>query len=164
MGLYTYDLEAELHNIITNEVAYFRSIRELARYFKVSLNFIRPRIIISNVYPLFNKYKIYIDYHKYLNHIAKLNNKRIYVYSHITNKKYMLSAYTQISILFGIPYTTVEKYLNKNKDKCLYTGGYTFSLNKLINIRHINSKIANEDREKLWLKTINNIGKNVGPK
>lgn len=152
--LYTYDMPITMKNILTGNVTKFRSLREICRYLKVSLNFIRPRIIISNKYPLYNKFLLDIDYYNYLNHISKIkNNKTIYVYSHITNTHYVLTAYVQISILFGISYINVGKILNKHPEYLHYIGGYTFSLLKLgNNVKYVNKEQAVKDRDVVWKK------------
>lgn len=64
-----------------------------------------------------------------------------------------LTAYSQIALLFGIPYTTVGKFLNKNKNKPLYYGGFTFSLTP-IDITWKNSNDAIIDRNKVWRKLV----------
>lgn len=157
LGLYKYDVSVKVKDIETNEIKWFRSLREVARYFNVSLNFIKPRIIISNKYPFLNKYNMDIDYINYIKFISKIkNNKKIYVYSHITRKEYTLTSYSQISILYGLPYTTIGKKFNRDNNTILYSGGYTFSLNKLSNINFKSKKEALLDRDTIWLKVMAN--------
>lgn len=157
--LYTYNLKLVLTDKKDNTERLFRSLRELCRFLKVSLNYIRPRIIISNTHLIQNRYVINIDYQNYLHHVSTIkNNKKIFVYSHITNKTYTLTSYVQISILFGISYINVGKALNKYKDIQHYIGGYTFSLNSLDVVKKIISKEqALKDRNIIWLKLATSV-------
>lgn len=165
MGLYTYDLKVVMYDILTKDVKVFRSLRETSRYFNVTMNYIKPRIIISTKYPMLGRFVFEIDYKNYLNHISKLNkDKGINVYSHISKTKYVLSAYSQLSILFGLSYTTIGKILNNDKNKILYIGGYTITLNNIDNKIKFKSKLAAmKDRDKIWKKLIMDT-KNIGPK
>jgi hypothetical protein len=161
--LYTYNIIVKLYDMKLDKAMEFRSLRELSRYLNVSMNYIRPRIIISNFYPMYNRYKLDIDYKKYIDYISTIkNNKVIYVYSYITDTLYTLTAYVQISILFGMSYITVGKILNKYPDKPYYVGGYIFSLNKLNKpIEPITKQKALEDRDVIWKKlamSVNNVG------
>ena len=159
-GLYTYDLEIDLINIETKEIKKkFRSIRELSRYFKVSLNYIKPRLIISQTYPLYGKYIARFDCVKYLRHISKLKaSKVLYAYCHITRKKFTLTAYSQISILFGLSYITIGKKLNKYPNLPVYFGGYTFSLVNIDkDITWIPRNLAKKDKDAVWKKLITSV-------
>lgn len=156
MGLYRYDVSVKLKNLETNEIKIFRSLRELARYLNVSINYVKPRIVISSKYPLYGKYYLSIDVDNYLNFISKIkNSKKIYVYDHVSKKKHILTSYSQISLLFGLPYTTIGKKLNRNPKDPVYSGGYTFSLIDFT-IRYEMPKKALSDRYKIWLKVIAN--------
>lgn len=161
--LYTYDIAIKLYDSVLDKNMEFRSLRELSRYLNVSMNYIRPRIVISNFYPMYNRYKLDIDYTNYINYVSTIkNNKVIYVYSYITNTLYTLTAYVQISILFGISYISVGKKLNKDPNTPYYTGGYIFSLAKLDKrIMPIDKQTALKDRDDIWKKlamNVNNVG------
>lgn len=141
-------------DILTKEVKVFRSLREACRFLNVSLNYLRPRLIISNEYPIKSRYKFDIDYKNYIKHISSIkNNKTIYVYDCINTTTNILTSYVQISILFGISYINVGKALLKNPLKQHYVGGYVFSLNpidkKQINISKIQ---ALTDKINVWKK------------
>lgn len=157
--LYTFDIQITLVDNLTKTAKKFRSLREICRYLNVSLNYIRPRIIISNHYLIQNRYKFNIDYENYLNHISTIKNeKTIYVYSHITKKYYTLTSYVQISILFGLSYINIGKKLLKYPGIKYYTGGYTFSLEKLEKIdKPVEKEIALNDREFIWKKLAMNV-------
>lgn len=153
-ALYTFDLPVTVRDILNGEITVYRSLREASRELKVSMNFIRPRVIISNKFPMLNRYVLNIDYKYYLEHVSKIkNNKTIYVYSHVSNKYYVLTSYVQISVLFGISYINVGRLLLRKPELQYYTGGYTFSLLKLdkLNIC-ISKEMALCDRENVWKK------------
>lgn len=155
MGLYTYDLSVTMLDKITKETTVFRSLRELARYLEVSVNYIKVRIPISIRYPVFNKYIFTIDYKHYLEHISKLDNhKKIYVYNHVENIYTTLTSYSQLALLYGISYITIGKKLNKNKDLIIYVGGFSISLKPLDNINRKHITQARRDRNKMWYKLI----------
>lgn len=159
MGLYTYDLEIDLLNKETKECKKFRSIRELSRYFKVSLNYLKPRLIISQTYPIYGKYIARFDYIKYLSHISKLKaSKVLFAYCHFTKKRYTLTAYSQISILFGLSYITIGKKLNKEPEMPVYCGGYTFSLFNIDKgFKWKPKDVALKDRNDVWIKLITSV-------
>ena len=149
-NLYTYDLRVEVIDLVKQELLVFRSIREFARYINKSLNYTKTRIKASKYYPILNRYEAKVDFKKYINHISKLKGeKTLYAYDHIANKKYKLNSYSQISLLFSIPYTTIGKKLNKYPDKEVYQGGVTFSLKK-IDVTRKRPVVAFMDRDDLW--------------
>lgn len=152
MGLYTYDLQINLIDITNNTSRLFRSIRELSRFLNVSVNYIKVRIPISYKYPMLNKYRLEIDFKKYIKHISTIgNDKSIYVYSHSCNRLAKLTSYSQLAILFGLPYITIGKKLN-HVTSILYCGGFTISLNKLQTYNYIPPDKAKEDKDQLWRK------------
>jgi hypothetical protein len=157
-GLSSYNLKIILINTLTKEKLFFRSLRELSRYLKCSLNYIRPRILGSNTYPIDGKYIIKTNFKKYLNYISKKPSrfdKPIYVYDHVQNKNLTLTTYTSISILLGIPELHIIRNLTRyNKE--FYHGGYTFSFKELLNFtNNVSSKKALKDRNIIWDKLIN---------
>lgn len=155
--LYTFNLKIKMKDLLLNKEFTFRSLRELSRHIKLSMNYIRPRIIISKTYPINNRYVLEIDEENYLNHISKIkNNKLIYVKDHVKNKYITLTSYVQISILFGISYIDVARKMIKNPNEEYYSGGCTFSLNKIEykKLKPIDIFTATIDRKKLWKKLI----------
>lgn len=154
MGLYRYDLPVIIEDIKNKTTRTYRSIREVSRVLKKSINFIKTRMVITYKYPLYGKYIMHYDVNKYKNMISNLKGKKkLYVYNHMSKEIIKLTAYSQIALLFGIPYTTVGKFLNKNKNKPLYYGGFTFSLTP-IDITWKNSNDAIIDRNKVWRKLV----------
>ena len=165
MWLYTFDLKVTMFDTIKKITHNFRSLRELSRFLNVSINYIRPRIISSTHYPIFNRYILKIDYDNYINYISTIkNNKRIYVYCHVYKKSYVLTSYVQVSILFGISYINVARNIIKQPNNEYYIGGYTFSTLP-IKIKHqkILKMVAFKDRINYWNKIAMNT-KNVGLK
>lgn len=158
-SLYTYNIRVTVRDIRSNTITAYRSLRELARYLKVSLNYLKPRIIISTKYPILDRYVFDIDYKKYINYISTIKNeKTIYVYSHITAEHYVLTSFSQISILFGISYINISKKLTKYPDIQYYVGGYTFSLNELTNVlKTITKDNALSERDIIWKKIAMNV-------
>lgn len=155
MGLYTYDLRVNMIDLKTSKIIDFRSIRDVARFLNVSVNYIKPRIVISTKYPIMGRYKLSIDYRYYINHISKLdNNKQIYIYSHLVHKSAILTSYSQLAILFGLPYITIGKKLN-HLVNTMYLGGYTISLVNLNNsIKYKDKTQAAKDKDNIWRKLI----------
>lgn len=154
LGLYTYNIKLKMTDIKTKEITYFRSLREFCRHFSVSLTFIKPRIVISKLYPIFGRFVLETDKEKYINYISTIkNDKKIYVYCHVENKRYVLTSYSQISILLGISYINIAKKLNKKPDAVIYTAGYSISLtkNKII-AKKINEESAMKNRVSVWKK------------
>lgn len=157
MGLYTYDLPVSVTDIYTGKIVVYRSLREVARFFNVFVNYIKPRIVISAQFPLFNKFRLDINFKHYIKHVSSLDNtKTIYVYSHIVNQKAILTSYSQLAILFGLPYITIGKKLNRGNYP-IYVGGYSISLNDLkdLTIRKTKQE-AIRDRDKIWKKMATN--------
>lgn len=157
-GLHTYNLRILLKDNKTKDTMYFRSLRELSRYLNCSLNYIRPRIAGSVLYPIDGRYTIKTNFKKYIEHISKKQRKtpvNIYVYDHINKKELVLTTYTSISIVLGIPELFVTRKFIKN-NKNFYRGGYTFSNEKLLNFtNNISSEQALKDRNMIWNKIIN---------
>ena len=155
-GLYTYDLEVKIKDTLLGTTAQYCSLRSAARSLGVSVNYLKPRIIISTRYPIFNRYKASIDYLKYLNHISKLKGlKQIYCYSYISKMLYTLTSYSQLAILYGLPYITIGKKLYKDRFTPVYIGGYLISLAPIKTIANVTIKQAKADRDNVWYKLIN---------
>jgi len=162
-SLYTYDIKVKIRDIIDHKSMYFRSLRELARYFKVSLNYIRPRLRVSRSYPINNRYVMYMNRDEYVEHISTIkNNKLIYVYDHVDDVCFTLTAFTQISILLGLSYINIGKKLVKYKDIVWYTGGYSFSTKPIVNPKKILNPAS--DRISVWKKLAMCNLFDVGPK
>ena len=75
-ALYTFDLPVTVRDIISGKITIYRSLREASRELKVSMNFIRPRIVISNNFPMLNRYVLSINYKYYLEHVSKIKNNK----------------------------------------------------------------------------------------
>lgn len=156
-NLYTFNLKIKMKDILTNKEFVFRSLRELSRHINLSMNYIRPRIVISKTYPINNRYILEIDLDNYINYISTIkNNKLIYVKDMVKNEYIELTSYVQISILYGISYIDVAKKLIKNPEKEYYIGGCIFSLNKIEykKMYPIDKFKAIVDRKRLWKKLI----------
>lgn len=163
--LYTYNLKIKVRDTLLKETLIFRSVIELSRHLNVSLNYIRPRIVISRKYPILNRYVMFIDFKRYINHISKIkNHKKIFVYDHLDNKEYLLTSYTQISILFGISDIVVSRKLKDPDIDQYYSGGYTFSNKQIPNFKsYLTRDIILKDRDVIW-KKLAMSEKNVGLK
>lgn len=156
-GLYTFDLKVRLRDTLTGEMKIFRSIREAARYFKLPLNVLKPRIRASMTFPLYGRYSMSVNLARYHNRITKLKgNKLFYVYDYVSNRQTVLYSYSQISILYGIPSVTISKILRFKQNVVFYKAGYSFSLNKITIVNNIDRKTAIADREKFLKDLITN--------
>lgn len=152
-GLYTYNVRIYVYDKLENKNLIFRSLRELARYINKSLNYVKTRIVSSTKYPILGRYTCNTNLNYYLDHVSKIGNKKkIYVFDHVSGNEVILTSYSNIAILYGIPYTTISKKLNRNNNLIIYTGGLTISLKKLTNIKRIPFKQAYKDRCELWKK------------
>jgi len=162
-SLYTYDIKVTVRDVIDRKSIHFRSLREVARYFNVSLNYIRPRLRVSRRYPINGRYVMYMDVAEYINHISTIkNNKLIYVYDHVNATTVTMTAFAQISILLGLSYINIGKKLLRYDGIVWYTGGYSFSLSPIT----CPDKILDPegDRDKVWAKLAMCNLFNVGPK
>lgn len=149
-NLYTYDLPVDVIDNVLCKIYRFRSIREFSRFINKSLNFTKTRIKASKYFPILKRYIAYVDFNKYINHISELKGKKnLIAFDHVANKKYHLTSYSQIALLFSIPYTTIGKKLNKEPNTVVYQGGVSFAL-KDIPIKRIELKTALKDRDDLW--------------
>lgn len=153
-GLYTYNLKIKVLDTWTRDKHIFRSLREMSRFLGLSKNYIRPRLVISRKYPLLNRYVAFIDFKNYVKYISKIKNtKHFYVYDHMDNKEYILTSYAQISILFGLSYINIGRFLRKNKSKSLYIGGYSITNKKIDNFKtNKTKKDVERDRDVVWKK------------
>lgn len=165
LGLYNFNVKIKLYDRFTNKYKTFRSLRYLAKYLNVSINYIRARVIISQTFPILGRYRLYMDVDNYINNISKIkNNKLLYTYCHLTNKYNTLTSYVQISILYGVSYITVMKNLFKKPDEYFYYGGVTFSLLPIKNdVIIVDNSVAHIDRYTIWKKLSMNT-MNVGLK
>lgn len=150
--LYTYNLKVTMTDLLTKENKVFRSIREACRFLNVSMNYLRPRLVISAYFPIRLRYKFDIDIINYVKHISSIkNNKTVYVYNCMYGVSSILTSYTQISILYGISYINVGKALLKNPNAPHYVGGYVFSLKEIDSSKiNISKKKAFSDRNAIW--------------
>ena len=156
-GLYTHDLKMKIFDIKTNKFYIYRSLREVSRTFNVSINYLKVRVPISKVYPLFNRYKISIDETYYINHILKLKGKKtLYVKNHMNKEIYKLTAFTQLSLLFGISDTVVRHMLINKHYNCWYIAGCSISFDKKqVEHDYVDIQTAIKDRNSYWLKLKN---------
>ena len=102
--------------------------------------------------PVFGRYKLSINYRKYINYISALKaTTNIYVFSYITKVSYRLVTWSQIPLLFGLPFNGVDKAFTKDGTKPYYRGGYMFSRHKFIpDLKFKKVREALEDRDKIW--------------
>lgn len=155
LGLYKYDLKLNLLDTKTEKQMKFRSIRKLAKYLNVSVNYLKPRIVISKMYPIFKRYVITYNEKDYKNLIMVLKSpKSFYALDHVTGNLTKLTSFSQIAILYGLSYITIGKKLRKNPNQNVYIGGITFSYSK--NIDKINRHLAILDIDREWRKLIAN--------
>ena len=153
LGLYNYDLPLTSLCMKTNKQKVFRSLREAAKHFQVSLNYLKPRIIFSKVYPFKQKYILTYDMKKYITQIVNLKGKKtIFVYDHVLQTENVAVAFSQLALQYGLPYITIGRKLRSKKVSDFYIGGYTISLKPLVKIIFKNATQASEDRKNLWFK------------
>lgn len=164
-GLCKFNMVIGVYEVLEKRYFEYRSLRECTRKLKLSMNYLRPRIIMSKYHPILDRYILSFDYNSYYDYIKTLNYSKIliYVYCYAEKKKYTLSSFAQISILFSISHIHLSKKLKKDKEASHYIGGYDFSLTKIEELKEITTSEAYKDRRKEWLRLNANI-KNVGLK
>ena len=164
-GLCKFDMRIGAYDVLEKKYFEYRSLRECSRKLKLSMNYLRPRILMSKYHYIKDRYILSFDYISYYDYISTLNypKVKIYVYCYKDKKHYVLNLYVQISILFSISYMQISRKMKKNPHISHYIGGYDFSLTEIKDLKDISPSEAYRDRRNEWLRLNANI-KNVGLK
>jgi hypothetical protein len=141
-----------IKDITTGEQHKMVSIDEASRFLKIPASSVLPYVKRSIAYPLFNKYKIYVD--KFKENTNVISHK-VNVYDHIDDTFNTYNSVSVASIHTGISPITMNKRIKK--DDTWYVGGYTLSRNKLDDVKRIDYHRASVDRKELYAKPLRKL-------